>query len=163
MRNFRKCTYITTMLLTILVFTANAQTKREIHFPDIPGYKTLICDFHTHTVFSDGNVWPTVRMQEARREGLDAIAITDHIEYRPHEEYIKGDLNSSYEVAEPEALRNKMMLIKGTEITRDTPPGHFNAIFIDDANLIETDEFLDAVAVKVIERSQCQSEFLAIA
>ena len=30
--------------------------NRKTKFPDINGYKTLICDFHQHTVFSDGNV-----------------------------------------------------------------------------------------------------------
>ena len=30
----------------------------KINFPDIPGYQTLKCDLHIHTVFSDGSVWP---------------------------------------------------------------------------------------------------------
>jgi quinoprotein glucose dehydrogenase len=42
-------------ILAIAAATATAQTRREIVFPDIPGYKTILCDFHTHTVFSDGN------------------------------------------------------------------------------------------------------------
>jgi hypothetical protein len=131
-------------ILTILTASATADTRREIQFPDIPGYQTIICDFHTHTVFSDGNVWPTVRMDEAWREGIDAIAVTDHIEYQPHSDYVSTDHNASYEVATPAAQRNKVMLIKGTEITRDTPPGHFNAVFIKDVDPIETEEFLDA-------------------
>ena len=61
-----------------------AGEQNQANFPDIPGFKTLKCDFHMHTVFSDGNVWPTVRVDEAVREGLDVIAITDHIEYQPH-------------------------------------------------------------------------------
>ena len=32
-----------------------------------------------HTVFSDGVVWPSVRVEEAWREGLDA-----HRHYRSH-------------------------------------------------------------------------------
>lgn len=33
--------------------------KREfIQIPDVNGYKILKCDFHQHTVFSDGMVWP---------------------------------------------------------------------------------------------------------
>jgi len=62
------------------------------------GQVTLKCDFHTHTVFSDGNVWPTVRVDEAWREGLDAIAVTDHIEYRPHKDDLGDKLNRSYEL-----------------------------------------------------------------
>lgn len=135
--------------LAIPALTATADPRHEIHFPDIPGYKTLICDFHTHTVFSDGNVWPTVRMQEAWREGIDAIAVTDHIEYLPHKEYVKPDLNASYEIAKPQAERDKVTLIKGTEITRSTPPGHFNAIFIKDVDPINTEEFTDAVEAAI--------------
>ena len=56
---------------------------RVIPFPDVPGYETLICDLHMHTVFSDGNVWPIVRVDEAMRDGLDVIAITEHLEYQP--------------------------------------------------------------------------------
>lgn len=132
-------------ILSMLAVTASAAPRREIQFPDIPGYKTIICDFHTHTVFSDGLVWPTVRMDEAWREGIDAIAVTDHIEYQPHSEYVSTDHNASYEVAMPAAQSNKIMLIKGTEITRGTPPGHFNAVFINDVDPIDTGEFMDAV------------------
>ena len=39
-----------------------------------------------HSVFSDGLVWPTVRVDEAYRDGLDAISLTEHIEYRPHKQ-----------------------------------------------------------------------------
>lgn len=52
----------------------------DIKIPDILGYKTLKCDLHLHTVFSDGTVWPAERVEEAWRKGLDAVAITDHIE-----------------------------------------------------------------------------------
>src|SRR5512138_3874216 len=106
------------------------QVRQEIHLPDILGYKTLKCDFHMHTVFSDGLVWPTVRVDEAWREGLDAISITDHIEYQPHKGDIPKNLNRSYDIALPRAKERGILLVKGTEITRDTPPGHFNALFI---------------------------------
>ncbi|MFH1268845.1 MAG: PHP domain-containing protein, partial [Planctomycetota bacterium] len=59
-----------------------ADVRREIQFPDVGGYQTLVCDFHMHTVFSDGQVWPPVRVKEAWSQGLDAIALTDHIEYQ---------------------------------------------------------------------------------
>src|SRR5690554_7062845 len=64
----------------------NSQDYRyNIRIPDIDGYKTLKGDFHIHTVFSDGKVWPDQRVKEAWNEGLDVIAITDHIEYRPNQ------------------------------------------------------------------------------
>ena len=49
--------------------------------PDIPGYLTLKADFHLHTVFSDGHVWPSFRVREAIRDGLDVISLTEHIDY----------------------------------------------------------------------------------
>ena len=70
------------LYLLLISFLTQAQERRIPNIPDIPGYQTLICDFHMHTVFSDGRVWPTVRVDEAWREGLDAIAITDHLEYQ---------------------------------------------------------------------------------
>lgn len=123
-----------------------AQTRREIHIPDVMGYKTLKCDFHMHTVFSDGLVWPTVRVDEAWQEGLDAIAITDHIEYQPHKEDVPTNHNRSYEIALPRAKEKGILLVKAAEITRDTPPGHFNALFIEDAVPLDTKELLDAMA-----------------
>ncbi|MHC4099219.1 MAG: PHP domain-containing protein [Planctomycetota bacterium] len=78
---------------------AISASQPKIHFPDILGYKTLKCDFHMHTVFSDGQVWPTVRIDEAAREGLDAIAITDHIEYQPHKQDIPTNHNRVFEIA----------------------------------------------------------------
>lgn len=94
--------------------------------------------------FSDGNVWPTIRVKEAYLEGLDVIAITDHIEYRPHSQDIPSDHNRSYEIAKPLADRLGIVLIQGTEITRQMPPGHLNAIFIDNANLLEREDWFEA-------------------
>lgn len=115
-----------------------ADARREICFPDIPGYTTLKCDFHTHTVFSDGNVWPPERVDEAWREGLDAIAVTDHIEYRPHKDDVGNNLNRSYELMEERARQHDIILVRGAELTHDTPPGHFNAIFLSDAMPLNT-------------------------
>ena len=108
--------------------------RENIMIPDVNGHTVLKCDFHTHTVFSDGHVWPNVRNQEAWQEGLDALAITDHIEYTPHKEDVKVAHNRGHELLEQSAKMSNILLVKGTEITRNTPPGHFNAIFIGDAS-----------------------------
>ena len=55
-------------------------TQRAIVFPDTADYQTLAVDLHTHSVFSDGHVWPNIRVAEALQDGLDAIAITEHLE-----------------------------------------------------------------------------------
>jgi len=96
-----------------------------------------------HTVFSDGQVWPTVRVDEAWREGLDAIAITDHIELHPHKKDVSADNNRPYELAARQAQTYGILLIRGGEITRPTPPGHFNAIFLEDVNALDVEDFYE--------------------
>ncbi len=106
-----------------------------MEYPDIPGYATLITDLHQHTVFSDGNVWPNIRVMEALREGVDVISLTEHLEYQPHSADIPHpDRNRSYALAQQEAADHDLMIIHGSEITRKAPMGHSNAIFISDAN-----------------------------
>ena len=123
----------------------NPRVRTPVHFPDILGYKTLRCDFHIHTVFSDGQVWPDVRPEEAWREGLDVIAITDHIEYQPHKDDLPTNHNRSYEIADEQGRVLSITVVKGSEVTRDMPPGHLNAIFITDANPIDTKNWRDAL------------------
>ena len=133
------------LFLSLIMLPAFSQKAKNISIPDIPGYKTLKGDFHMHTVFSDGLVWPTVRIDEAVNEGLDVIAITDHIEYRPHLSDVPSDHNRSYDIEKPYADKKNIILVKGTEITRAMPPGHFNALFINDAAAIAKDDFKEAV------------------
>jgi hypothetical protein len=67
---------------------------------DVEGRLTLISDLHTHSVFSDGHVWPNIRVSEAHRNGLDGLAITEHLEYQPHISQIPHiDRNTAYEEA----------------------------------------------------------------
>lgn len=134
------------ILLSTYISDAESQNNRRIiNIPEIPGYKTILADFHMHTVFSDGSVWPTVRPEEAWKEGLDAISITDHIEYQPKKADVNSDHNRGYEIAKGRAEALNMMLIQGTEITRDEPEGHHNAIFIKDANRIEKEDFMQSI------------------
>ncbi len=119
--------------------------RKEIKIPNIEGYQTLKCDFHIHTIFSDGVVWPTVRVDEAWAEGLDAIAITDHIENQPSKKYVSGDHNASYEMAIDEANAKNILLIRAGEVTRAMPPGHLNALFLNDVNPVDTPNPVDAL------------------
>ena len=139
---------LTTILLLSATILIQAQdTDRKIQFPDVDGYKTLKCDLHIHTVFSDGTVWPTIRVEEAIRDGLDAISLTEHLEYQPWSADIPHpDRNRSYVIAKEAAKAHDLMIIHGTEITRQLPPGHANALFIEDANKINTKEIMDAYA-----------------
>ncbi len=132
------------LLFISTLLSAQMRARTEINIPDIGGYKTLKCDFHMHTVFSDGKVWPTIRVEEAWREGLDAIALTDHLEYTPHKDDVKIDYNRAYEIARPEGDKLDIIVIKGSEITRGMPPGHCNAIFLKDASKLKTENWKDA-------------------
>ncbi|MDR2439579.1 MAG: PHP domain-containing protein [Planctomycetaceae bacterium] len=118
------------------------RTPRKITIPNVGNFRVLKGDFHMHTLFSDGYVMPKDRVHEAVENGLDVIAITDHIEYRP---FFGGkstqlkerndDHNIAYDIAKPEAEKNNLILVRGTEITKNQiPPGHFNAVFLKDVN-----------------------------
>lgn len=134
---------ILTASFLILAITFISGQKKTVNLPDLPGYVTLKCDFHMHTVFSDGQVWPETRVDEAVRDGLDAIAITDHLEYNPKKDFIPVDHNAAWKICETYAKERNLILVHGTEITRKMPPGHFNALFIRDANLIAKDSVWD--------------------
>lgn len=121
------------------------QKRTNIDFPNINGYQTLKAEMHIHTMFSDGDVWPTVRIDEAWREGLDVIAITDHIEYTPHQKWVDNTPGVSYEVAKPRADQLGILLIPGVELTREKPDGHHNIFFVSDATKFKTPKVDDAM------------------
>jgi len=136
------------LLITVFIsfiFGHDGENGRKIEFPDLPGLKTLVCDLHMHTVFSDGSVWPNIRVMEANKDGLDVIATTEHLEYQswisdiPH-----PDRNRSYELAKGFAGNSGLLVINGSEITREMPPGHANAIFINDANKLIKDDPIES-------------------
>jgi len=122
--------------LSVLLFvwalasTLLAQVRDPLPVPDLPGYVTLKCDFHIHTVFSDGQVWPPLRVMEAWRDGLDAIAITDHIDYQPHKEDVRVDVGRAYELARTAADQLGILLVPGFEVARGNI--HFNVLFLND-------------------------------
>ncbi len=119
--------------------------RYEVNVPNVEEYITLKCDFHMHTVFSDGYVWPDLRVIEAWVTGLDVIAITDHIEGPVSRPFLSGDDNSSYELARGIAEQYGLILIKGGEITRKQPYGHYNALFLKDVNLVDHEDPFTAI------------------
>lgn len=146
---------ILTLLFSLLSFAIGLAQHHShtgaqpLTYPDIEGYKTLKTDLHQHTVFSDGDVWPKIRVQEAIRENLDAISLTEHLEYQPHKEDIPHpDRNRSFELAKAmeEADEHGLLIVHGSEITRSEPVGHSNALFITDANPLVQDKPEDAFA-----------------
>lgn len=121
-------------------FCADAQAQeKKVKLPDIPGYVTLKSDFHMHTVFSDGHVWPSFRVTEALRDGLDAISITEHIDFERFPDEISKNYNKSYEIASAYAKDKNLIVIPGVEISPRVPPYHHNALFVKDANKFPSD------------------------
>ena len=144
--------------------------RTEIYIPQVCGYNVYKSDLHTHSVYSDGQVTPKYRVREAWLDGLDLIAVTEHIEYRPNEEifydYLKKyarkgsgplekeleesmsmvDLNYAVKESQEEAARYGILIIPGTEITRSgSEVGHFNALFTIDNNLIYDKDPVQAI------------------
>ena len=145
-----------TLLVVLTPLITFSQVDRKIIFPDVPGYKTLKTDFHIHTVFSDGNVWPVIRVEEAIRDNLDAVSMTEHVEYQPHRaDILHPDRNRSYEIAKDFAESRDILIISGSEITRSMPPGHNNAIFLHDSN-----KLLDKDSLQVFQEANNQKAFV---
>jgi len=146
----------------VLRFDEQRSPQRSgiITIPDVNGYKVLKCDFHMHTVFSDGTVWPNIRLQEVWEEGLDAFSITDHIEGHPHSNEVITDNNRPYELMKSEAQKNNVILIKGSEISRLTPPGHFNAIFTGDLSDYITDRSTNEKDREALLKASDQGAFV---
>lgn len=132
--------------LTSLSAQGEQRYRRELPFPDLPELITIRCDLHQHTVFSDGTVWPTVRVEEAWRNGLDAIAITDHIEYLPHHADIPTNFGRSFQLARAAAAPLGILVIQAAEITRDEPPGHLNALFLTNIPALDVKDYRVAVS-----------------
>ncbi|MFC1650267.1 Sb-PDE family phosphodiesterase [Candidatus Latescibacterota bacterium] len=155
--NHRRSVSIVLFILIFLSFSASGfcqlGTRNEIKIPDILGFKTLKADLHIHTVFSDGTVWPTIRIQELWQEGLDVYSITDHIEYHPHKDDMPTNHNRPYEIAIPLAKDLRLSGIKGGEISRGIPPppGHYNALFLDDIDPLDTPDFMDSMEAAAVQ------------
>ena len=140
--------------------------RTEIVLPQVNGYNIYKADLHTHSAFSDGSVLPEYRVKEAWADGLDVMAVTEHIEYRRQEpkmlEYlqdyakkgeeidnwdiinkpadkkgIRVDLNYAVTLSQKAAEQYGLLIIPGTEITRNPQQiGHYNALFTTDNNAI---------------------------
>ena len=131
-----------------------SEIRKELIMPDVNGYQVLKGDFHLHTDFSDGCVWPDYRVREAWYNGLDVIAITDHIDVLAHDEELdmkKFDYNTSSRIAAEEAKYYDLIVVPGIEITRSKPFGHMNALFVKDSNKADVKGEMDALNAMVAQ------------
>jgi predicted metal-dependent phosphoesterase TrpH len=92
-------------------------------------WSAVLIDLHTHSTASDGTTPPDVLVQQARAEGLDVLALTDH------------DTTAGWDAAAG-ALPQGLSLVRGTEIScvHDGVSLHLLAYLFD-----PTDEPLAAV------------------
>ena len=133
----------------------DAQERRHrLVVPAPTGFQVLTADLHLHSVFSDGEVWPTVHVREAWRDGLDVVSLTEHREYRPHARDLSGGTLRAYELARPLAEQLGILLVPGVEITRPVPgqtstwpvgSAHFNALFISDEEPLDAPDLATAL------------------
>ena len=125
---------ISSLILILIVFNINSQSRKEF-FKSPKEIFYISSDLHIHSVFSDGSVWPTIRVDEAIRDSIDLISLTEHLEYQSHISDIPHtNRNRSFQIAGGYVQKKPLAIVHGTEITKPMPPGHFNAIFIKDAN-----------------------------
>ena len=174
------------MSLACLSITANAQLYRQdknnpdifhsaghetvqrknIILPEVNGYKVFTADLHSHTVYSDGQVTPELRVKEAWLDGLDILAISEHLqsvklekrmidymdEYLtaggvevdvksitsyPEDCSFKTDRNYSIRLARSAAKKLGLTIVPAVEIASNVDAVmHYNALFIKDANVI---------------------------
>lgn len=60
--------------------------RTEFILPTLDGYVSLKTDLHAHTNYSDGHLTMDGRIREAWADGVDVMAVTEHIEHRPQEQ-----------------------------------------------------------------------------
>lgn len=121
----------------MLCYQIAQPVRRVVSVPDIEGYKTLKCDFHMHTVFADAHVSPAGRVREAWQDGLDVIAMSEHIAVHKNQGIRLKDYNLPIELAVKEGKKWGITVVPAVEITRTKPFGHMNALFIKDPNVFE--------------------------
>mgnify|MGYP003319694779 CR=1 FL=1 len=113
-------------------------SRREIVLPcQVNGYNVYKADLHTHSVYSDGWVTPQFRVKEAWLDGLDILAITEHIEYRPFENEMKDYLDVKSKIKRLQEIRendyfNALQIKFAYAVTcHKAQGGQWKAVFID--------------------------------
>ena len=69
----------------LIMSLAVVEAQNKIVIPDTENHLILTGDMHLHTVFSDGNVWPNTRVDEAYSEGVEGVSYENFIHVYPFE------------------------------------------------------------------------------
>lgn len=136
---------------TLLPNLPRSSARHEIFLPNVNGYTPYKADLHIHSTYSDGIMKYTGkgRVYEAWRDGLDVIAITDHMGIKvyadkagavtPEEAKAKKGSRPTQAVKDGVKLSEEygILAIPGVELTGSPQTlGHFNALFTTDNNII---------------------------
>ncbi|WP_158862384.1 Sb-PDE family phosphodiesterase [Maribellus comscasis] len=129
----------------------------QLILPDKIGDKLLLKgDFHMHTAYSDGHVMPDYRAFEAINDGMNLIALTEHIDFELYPDELHNDYNKPYEMAKAYAQqagysspKDSLIVVLGAEISPRVSPFHCNAVFLKDANAIPA-EYMSETKKKFI-------------
>jgi len=119
-------------------------SRKEIILPTVNGYTPYKADLHIHSTYSDGVMKYTGRgrVYEAWRDGLDVIAVTDHMSVKvykdkvgvptPENDKAKRGKRPAQAVKDAVSMGSDygILVIPGVEITGSPKTlGHFNALF----------------------------------
>ncbi len=99
-------------------------TETELYSGKKEDYRGKTVDLHTHSGCSDGSLTPTELVEEAKRVGVSALALTDHDSVRGIEEILKAGEECGLEI------------IPGVELSTEYGPEevHVVGLFIDPEN-----------------------------
>ena len=127
---------------TLLPVGYMRRTRQEVLLPEVNGYTPYRADLHMHSTYSDGVVNIKGRIDEVWCDGLDVIAMTEHLSIRPVpdkegqptpesvSEKRGSNPTKSVESATKLAETYGILVIPGIELTGDAKTqGHFNALF----------------------------------
>lgn len=136
---------------TLLPNIPRASARHEIILPNVNGYTPYKADLHMHSTYSDGvmKYAGKGRVYEAWRDGLDVIAITDHMGIKVYQDKagqttpddVKAKKGSRPAQAVADAVKLAgdygILAIPGVELTGSPQTlGHFNALFTTDDKII---------------------------
>ena len=96
-----------------------------------------LCDLHTHSTFSDGSLTPTELVALAERQGLGALALTDHNTARGLPEFMEA------------GRRSGVITVPGCEFTTDWEGRelHVVGLFFPEPSWKEVEDFLDVMRI----------------
>lgn len=92
-----------------------------------------ICDLHSHSTFSDGTLTPTELVELAEKQGLSALALTDHNTAGGLKEFMEAGKNSS------------VITVPGCEFTTEWHGKeiHIVGLFFAEETWTEIEDFLE--------------------